>query len=211
MKAVGLLIALTLVSTQVVAFELSDLDPTYKKSAIRRGLRSIDPTKPDSPSRITDNYLNQRPPAPLPDPIGRTRELEQQRKVQELQTEVEQLRLEARQRAAAQRQAQAQQAIQAQIKQEETKRAEAERQAKLKQEETRKQEEARKQEETEQLAQRKREDEERTAQRGQAQQQRLNEQQRKHELEMKKIEAIGSLFKALSDANKNRPPPTSPY
>lgn len=205
MKAVGLLIALTLVSTQVVAFELSDLDPTYKKSAIRRGLRSIDPTKPDSPSRITDNYLNQRPPAPLPDPIGRTRELEQQRKVQELQTEVEQLRLEARQRAAAQRQAQAQQAIQAQIKQEETKRAEAERQAKLKQEETRKQEE------TEQIAQRKREDEERTAQREQAQQQRLNEQQRKHELEMKKIEAIGSLFKALSDANKNRPPPTSPY
>ena len=205
MKAVGLLIALTLVSTQVVAFELSDLDPTYKKSAIRRGLRSIDPTKPDSPSRITDNYLNQRPPAPLPDPIGRTRELEQQRKVQELQTEVEQLRLEARQRAAAQRQAQAQQAIQAQIKQEETKRAEAERQAKLKQEETRKQEE------TEQIAQRKREDEECIAQREQAQQQRLNEQQRKHELEMKKIEAIGSLFKALSDANKNRSPPTSPY
>ena len=45
MKFVPSFIILSLISLNVLAFELSDLDPTYDKSAVRQKLRDIDPTK----------------------------------------------------------------------------------------------------------------------------------------------------------------------
>jgi len=213
MKMISVFIGLMLSSSAVMAFQLSDLDPTYKHSAVRAGLRAVDPSKlvkPNSPNEITDPHMYS-PPANNSATSNANAQAEEaarhQAKLDQLQQQIESLKKQQEQQAQQRkmeeenrlREQQAEAARQMELKRAEEEKAQQGKQAaeKAEQESRLKAEEdmRHQQEQQAELA------------RQSAQEEQLQHEQMKQDLKLQEIQALGELFKALGNQSGGNQPP----